>query len=73
MKSEKIYLPLVLTLIASISIELVQMSIGRVFDVDDIILNTIGGFLGGLIFYFVNKVKLKAPKFCQKEWFLNTL
>lgn len=64
-------LVVLLSLLASLTIETVQLAIGRVFDVDDIILNTLGGFLGGLIFYFVNKVKLKAPKFCQKEWFLN--
>lgn len=64
---------LILSLMASVTIELVQLAIGRVFDVDDIILNTMGGFLGGLIYYFLNKVKLKAPKFCQKEWFLNVV
>ena len=36
-------LTLFLTIIASVSIEIVQMSIGRVFDVDDILLNTVGG------------------------------
>lgn len=64
-------LVILLSLMASVTIEVVQLAIGRVFDVDDIILNTLGGFLGGLIYYIVNKAKLKAPKFCQKEWFLN--
>ena len=64
-------LVILLSLMASVTIEVVQLAIGRVFDVDDIILNTLGGFLGGLIYYFVNKAKLKAPKFCQQEWFLN--
>ena len=39
LKVEKINLPLMLTVIASVSIETVQLVIGRVFDVDDIILN----------------------------------
>ena len=38
-KVEKINLPLMLRVIASVSIETVQLVIGRVFDVDDIILN----------------------------------
>ena len=32
----------------SLAIEIVQMCIGRVFDVDDILLNLIGGFCGFL-------------------------
>ena len=53
LKSEKIYMPVILTIIASLSIELVQLAIGRVFDVDDIILNLLGmtvGFLGYTVF-----------------------
>ena len=71
MKSEKIYLPLVLTLIASISIELVQMSIGRVFDVDDIILNLLGGILGYFVYSVLRLLNKKLPNFCRSEWFLN--
>ena len=45
-KIEKPSTIFVLTFIASVSIESVQMAIGRVFDVDDIILNICGGFIG---------------------------
>lgn len=73
LKAEKFNLPLFLTLIASLSIELVQLSIGRVFDVDDIILNILGGFLGYLVYYILRKISMKLPKFCKSEWFLNVL
>ena len=73
LKEDKITLPLILTLIASISIEIVQMMIGRVFDVDDIILNVIGGIAGYLIYSILRMIGEKLPKFCHKEWFLNII
>ncbi len=73
LKSEKCNLPLLLTIIASVSIELVQLSIGRVFDVDDIILNILGGLSGYFIYSILRKISMKLPKFCKQEWFLNIL
>ena len=37
-------------MLVSISIETTQLLIGRIFDIDDIILNIIGGMLGYLIY-----------------------
>ncbi len=37
---------LFITIIYSLSIEIVQIFVGRVFDVDDIILNLLGSFIG---------------------------
>jgi len=73
LKSEKLTLPLLLTLIASISIEVVQLLIGRVFDVDDIILNVLGGMLGYLFYLVMRKIGEKLPSFTKNEWFLNIL
>ncbi len=73
LKSENIKLPILLTLIASLSIEFVQLAIGRVFDVDDIILNLLGGIAGYLIYRLLKGIGSKLPKFCRKEWFLNVL
>lgn len=73
LKSEKLTLPLFLILIASISIEVVQLLIGRVFDVDDIILNILGGLLGYGIYYILRRIGERLPNFVRKEWFLNTL
>lgn len=41
---------LLLTSITSISTELIQLFIGRSFDIDDIILNILGGLLGYIIY-----------------------
>ena len=73
LKAEKVYLPIVLTIIASISIELVQMCIGRVFDVDDIILNLLGGSIGFFIYNIIRIIGERLPKFCKSDWFLNIM
>lgn len=71
LKSEKFHIPLILTLIASISIEFVQLAIGRVFDVDDILLNILGGMLGYLVYSLLREIAERLPNICKKEWFLN--
>ena len=71
LKAEKVTLPLLLTLIASIAIETVQMIIGRVFDVDDLILNLIGGIFGYLIYKILAIIGEKYPKIFHRELFLN--
>ena len=64
---------IILTLISSVSIEVIQYLIGRVFDVDDIILNLIGGIIGGLLFITFDKLRDKLPNALKKEWFMNLL
>lgn len=46
---------IIITLIFSVSIELIQLLIGRVFDIDDIILNIVGSLLGSIL--CLNKAK----------------
>lgn len=45
-----------LTLVVSVVIELIQLKIGRAFDVDDIILNMIGSLSGYFIYRLVDNV-----------------
>lgn len=70
-RSEKWYVGLILSLITSISIEVTQMLIGRVFDIDDIMLNILGGMLGFYIFIYLNKIKNHLPNFFKSQIFLN--
>lgn len=72
-QSKKPRLTIILTLIASFSIELVQMSIGRVFDVDDILLNLAGGLLGFVVYTSLQKVGNSVPRVFKSEWFLNII
>lgn len=73
LKNEKPYLTLFLTLLTSCAIETVQLVIGRVFDIDDIILNVLGGFLGYLIYYVIKRIWNKLPEAFKSELFLNVL
>ncbi len=73
LKNKKPSLTLILTLVASFSIELVQMVIGRVFDIDDILLNLLGGYLGYLIYYGFCKLYDKIPEALKSEKFLNVI
>lgn len=55
---KKIYIIIILSIYFSLSIEIFQLFIDRVFDVDDIILNVIGAFIGYLIVKKVTKNNL---------------
>ena len=66
-------LSIFLITLASVAIEYTQLSIGRVFDVDDILLNVIGGTIGYFLFLFSNRIYDGLPKFFRSIWFLNTV
>ena len=71
--NKKPLLTVVLTLIASLSIEVVQLMIGRVFDVDDIILNVLGGTFGFYLYNILDRLGKKSPKLLGNEYFLDVL
>ena len=49
------------------------MNIGRSFDIDDIMLNLIGGRLGCIIYKFLDYIKEKLPNHLRKAWIYNIL
>lgn len=53
----------ILTVIISLTIESVQYYIGRVFDIDDIILNLLGGIIGFLVFVGLDAIRSKIKLF----------
>lgn len=61
------------TFITSTTIEVVQRFIGRSFDVDDIILNVVGGIIGFLLFIGLDAIRKKLPKIFQNDLFYNML
>lgn len=73
LKTNKHFPIFLLTLITSLGIELVQLYIGRSFDVDDIILNCIGGIIGFAINKVMHKVDDHLPKFLHSDIFYNIL
>ena len=68
LKFKKFYAIFFLTLLTSITIETTQLLIGRVFDIDDIFLNIIGGLIGYFIFRIIYKIK-----FLKKESIYNII
>ena len=62
LKLEKKRSALVLIFIVSLSIEIVQLVIGRCFDVDDILLNMIGGMAGFFIYKLLDTLSNKMSR-----------
>lgn len=60
LKNKKVSVTFILTLIVSLTVEIVQYYIGRVFDIDDIILNVTGGIIGGLLFVGMDAIRSKV-------------
>ena len=56
LKLEKKRIIFYITLVVSIVIELIQLKIGRAFDVDDIILNMVGSLLGYFMYRMMDKI-----------------
>lgn len=55
-----IFISTFIVFMTSLSIEVIQMHIGRSFDIDDIILNVIGGIIGFVIFWIYNGIKKRC-------------
>ena len=63
----------IVSLLSSSVIEVVQHFIGRSFDIDDIILNVVGGIIGFLLYKGLSSIKKHLPDFLQKDWIYNIL
>lgn len=50
------YIVYLFTLLISLTIETTQLYIGRAFDVDDILLNVLGGIIGYFIYHLVSNI-----------------
>ena len=72
-KNKKIYPTLILSFLVSVSIEFTQSVIGRTADIDDVILNLLGGILGYFIYKEFNTITSKLPKIMKTEVFLDLL
>ena len=71
LKEKKLLPILILTIVTSLTIECTQLMIGRVFDIDDILLNIVGGVLGHYLYIIILKIGDMCPSVLQREWFLN--
>lgn len=72
--NKKNFLPVFLiSLTTSVSIEFTQTVIGRTADVDDVMLNVLGGLIGYFLLYGAKELTKDLPEFMKKDYFLNTL
>ena len=72
-KAKRIRHVVIPSILVSLSVECIQLFIGRAFDVDDIILNSLGGLLGFIIYISLYELREKLPNFLKKNWFYNII
>lgn len=73
LKNKSILTAIILGLIASTTIETTQLQIGRVFDIDDIILNVFGVIIGTFLYRFLNNIRERLPRFLKHPIFYNII
>lgn len=73
LKVKKVHQIIIVSLLISLTAELIQFKIGRAFDVDDLILNTLGAILGFMCYISVKAVKAHLPNFLKNDFFYNFL
>lgn len=73
LKLEKPFSILGLSFLVSITIETTQLLIGRVFDIDDILLNLIGGLLGFSIYHTITKIESYLPALLKNPIIYNII
>ena len=64
---------LILSILVSCSIEFAQGVIGRTVDIDDVILNVLGGILGYILYKLGSNITDKLPKFMHTQIFKDVL
>lgn len=73
LQSKNIKPILFLSVIVSLTIEITQLLIGRVFDIDDILLNVLGAIIGYIIYKLLLLFKKILPPFLKSDWFYNII
>jgi len=71
LRSKKPHYIIIVTLVTSLVIEYTQLLIGRTFDVDDVFLNIVGGFIGYFVYLIIQVIYDKLPNILKKTWIKN--
>lgn len=72
-ESKSLFQIFIICLITSFTVEFLQVKLGRSFDVDDIILNVLGGIVGYFLYSGLNAIRKHLPKFLQKDFIYDIL
>ena len=70
---KKIWPVIITTFLTSGVVEFVQLRIGRSFDIDDIILNVLGGIIGYLLYIGISAISRRLPDIFRSDLFYNLL
>ncbi len=70
---KSLYQLFIISFVTSLTVEILQVKLGRSFDVDDIILNVVGGMIGYFIYVALNAIRTHLPKFLQKDFIYNII
>ena len=62
-----------MTFLVSVSIEITQLVIGRVFDIDDIFLNTLGGVIGFYLYKSLDLINEHLPNILKNQIVYNII
>lgn len=73
LKAKKTHHILIVSVLISLTAELIQYKIGRAFDIDDIILNVLGAILGFMCYISIKAIKNHLPSFLKNNIFYNIL
>lgn len=70
---KKIWPVIITTFLTSGVVEFVQLRIGRSFDIDDIILNVVGGIVGYLLYIGISAINRHLPDIFRSDLFYNII
>ena len=56
------------SVLTSLTVELVQLNIGRSFDIDDIMLNMVGGIIGYFLYVGLDAIYNHLPRILQRDF-----
>lgn len=70
---KKVWPVLITTLLTSGVVEFVQLRIGRSFDIDDIILNLVGGLIGYMLYIGLSAINRRLPNFLKSDLIYNII
>lgn len=73
LKAKKTSQIIIVSIIISLTAELIQYKIGRAFDIDDVLLNTTGAIIGYMFYSTIQLIKRKLPKKLQTNLFYNII
>ena len=72
-KPKKILPIIVDAIITSVTVETVQLKIGRSFDIDDVMLNVVGAILGYFVYISLDAIYKQLPKILQKSFIYDVI